>query len=193
MNKSGWFFIITFLVLISICLILGQLFINDCFWWECAPERSFRISDLEIPRSFFTESTIWNSIHPLSEGEGAVEDGIQTIYPKGENGIVIYEILKFPTRKIADDKYIFYKKHMTDDITKELWEPIKEKSHFSSAANQMFLGCGMWQEYRCGMIAQYQEYIVFITGTINEKMTYERLNSIFLFIDSKFSEKLTDN
>jgi hypothetical protein len=41
------------LIVFFICLISYQLVVNNCLWWNCAPDRDFTVYDLNLPDELF--------------------------------------------------------------------------------------------------------------------------------------------
>jgi hypothetical protein len=182
--------IIGILLCACFCFTIGQYVMKDCFWWECGPSRGFRIKELELPKDLFTNDALIQTMTRLSEGEGAREDGIQGISWNGGNGIAVYQVFRFPSMRITNQKFDFYKNQMTNRDTNEFWKPNENISFSSKTANRTYAACGKYSEYRCGMVAQYQDYVIFINSTIDEEMTYRRFQNILIYIDNTISEKL---
>src|SRR5687767_3525364 len=80
-------------------VLTGQYLLHRCLWWDCAPERNFRVSDLELPSSLFPDEVIVNHVYHLSDEFDTIDDGSQSIYwDTGNAGYVIY---RYPTIRRA--------------------------------------------------------------------------------------------
>ena len=192
-NKSVVIAIVIF-VLLSCCFLIlagGQYFVNDCLWWDCAPKRNFRVSDLELPSTLFPDVAIVNHIRPMSDEFTTIEDGLQSIYWDNGNGLAGYDIYRYATIKKAIRGFEFNYKQMVDDGTKKPWIRPSELTYSSSTANQLQIACGIWIGRRCGMLARYQEYVVFFDAVMDDKMTYSDFERIVIYIDEQMSAQLS--
>jgi len=192
-NKSAGILVGIFILLSCICLVLasGQYLLNGCLWRGCVPKRNFRISDLELPTTLFPNGAIVNHVYPMSDEFSTIEDGIQSIYWDNGNGLAGYDIYRYPTIKKAIQGFEFNYGQMVDDGTKNIWVRPNELTYSSSTANQLQIACGNWTGKRCGMLARYQEYVVFFNAVMDEKMTYRDFEKIVMYIDEQMSKRLS--
>jgi hypothetical protein len=176
------------LVCFVACAALYQVVIYGCLLWECAPQRPFKVSDLDLPAQLFPQEAIVNSLYPLSEGEGTTENGTKTVYWAG--GRAIYTVLRFPSARQASEEFQSNKKVYADLDSKESWQKPAALTFISPKADEFFVGCGHWEEYRCGMISRYSEYIVKFNAVIDAEMIHEGFEKILIFIDNQIATRL---
>ncbi|MCC6605139.1 MAG: hypothetical protein IT327_18170 [Anaerolineae bacterium] len=176
------------------CVLFAQLFFNGCIWWECAPARSFDVLDLELPSHLFPDKAIYNSIH-LDDDDNpkTLRSSGQTIYWDGRKGLAIYIVDRYATSKNALQNFertkVSFFSNWNNSI---LWYKPEELTYVSPLADNFFWGCGYItrSDYRCGMVAQYQEFLLFFNATISEKMSYADFQGIVTFIDENISDHL---
>lgn len=179
------------LVLVSVCCIsAGQYALNGCFWWECAPERDFRVIDWEIPISLFPEGAVTDHITiPADNTFGEIEGGYQSVYM--DYRIAYYDIYRFPRVKDAISRFEHDKKDMVNRETGEVWEVPDNLTFSSATTDDLYIACGYWSEiYRCKMTARYQEYVVFFNADINDQMTFAHFEKILFYLDKEISRRL---
>jgi hypothetical protein len=165
--------------------------IYGCLLWDCAPQRSFRVSELDLPDDLYPRGAIINSLYPLSEGEGTTENGSKTVYwNEGAGGRAIYIVLRYPSARQAAGIFPLEQKIFADKESKKPWQRPSALTFISPKADEFFLGCGYWSEYRCGMIARYAEYIVHFNAIIDSEMAHDDFQKIVVFIDKQISAKL---
>jgi hypothetical protein len=179
-----------FLICLVVCAVLFQVAVYGCLGWECAPQRPFKVLDLDVPAGLFPREAVVNSLYPLSEGEGTTENGAKPVYWNQGWGRAIYEVLRFPSARQASEMFPLQKKSFADSGAKEPWQRPSALTFVSPKADAFFVGCGNWSEYRCGMIARYAEYIVQFNATIDSEMTYKGFEKIVAFIDNQISTRL---
>jgi hypothetical protein len=176
------------------CVVISafsiQLILYDCLWWECAPERNFRIVDLEIPSSLFPDGAIVNHVYPLSDEHETIEDGTQPVYWNNGNGNAGYTIYRYPTVKKAIDEFEFNKHGMVNTGKGDVWELPAELTFSSTVANTVYIACGYSSVKRCAMVGRYQEYVVFFIAVMDDKMTYSKFENIVVYIDKQMSSRL---
>lgn len=180
------------LICLGVCATLFQAISHGCMWWECAPARPFKVLDLELPADLFPLGATVRALYPLSEGEGTLENGQKSVY-WGDygSGIANYEVLRFPSAKRATEVFSLDKQNIyVDRTTKGLWNTPSAVTFVSPKADEFFVGCGNWSEYRCGMIARYAEYVVQFNATMDSEMTYESFEKIVAFIDNQITTRL---
>ena len=178
---------------ISLCCIgisALRFILQGCFWWDCAPERSFQISELELPSNLLPKGAILNQIHPLSDDFGAVEDGTQSIYWDNGNGDAGYTIYRYPSIKKAE-KYFDLNTHLlVNSDTGEVWKTPADLTFSSTTADIVYVACGYWSDKNCAMVARYQEYVVFFSAMIDTPMTFVQFEKILFYIDKQISSRL---
>lgn len=183
---------VTLVGVLFLCLalfaLLSQAALKGCLWWECVPSRPFRVADLDLPSSLFPSDAAANSLAPLSDEEETIEDGIKSVY--WDEGIAVYTVLRYPTIRQAAKIFSIEKNFFVDDVSKELWTRPPELNLESAKANEFYMGCGNWQDYRCGMTARYEEYVVHFNAVIGPSMTYKDFEGIVVFIDRQISNRL---
>ncbi len=172
------------------CATLFQVVIHGCLLWDCAPQRSFRVLDLDLPADLFPQGAIVNSLYPLSEGEGTTENGGKSVYWGKDWGRAIYIIWRYPSVRQAAEIFPMEKKSFADSGSKRPWQRPSALTFVSPQADEFFLGCGYWSVYRCGMVARYAEYVVHFNAIIDSEMTYEKFEKIAAFIDNQISTRL---
>jgi hypothetical protein len=180
--------LVILLSIVACCTFLGQYILSGCFFWECAPKRNFHVLDWELPPNLFPAEAMIDRISPPSDGYGLIESGEQTIYI-GHNPAV-YTIERFPRVKNAIDQYARDKKHMRDPKTNMEWKPPNTLTFSSATADEFYIACGDFFQYRCEMVARYQEYIVFFGAMINDEMPYAQFENIVAYIDKQISSRL---
>ena len=176
------------------CIVSAQLSLNGCLWWDCAPNRSFDVLDLELPSSLFPSNAIYNQIYEDSDDNPeTLRSSGQTIYWDSGSGLAIYIVDIYATngnslRNFERTKKSFF----SDRNTKILWSKPEELTYVSPLADNFFMGCGkiIRNDYRCGVIAQYQEFVLFFNSTISEKLSYDDFQKIVIFMDEQISNYL---
>lgn len=181
---------ISLITCLALCGLLFQILVNGCWWWECVPQRAFKVLVLDIPRNFFPSDAIVNSLHALSEGEGTRENAAKTVYWNQGSGIAIYKVLRYPTIRQASKVFLDEAGFFADPITGVSWEKPSELTFTSVKASEIYIACGNRTEYRCGMVARYEEYVVHFNAVIDSEMTYQNFEDIVTFIDKQISEHL---
>lgn len=106
------------------------------------------------------------------------------------NGIAGYDIYRYPTIKKASMQYERILGHMVDDGTEDPWTRPNELTFSSSTADETFVGCGNWIGRRCGMLARYQEYVIFFNAVMDEKMSYSEFEKIVIYLNEQISSRL---
>jgi hypothetical protein len=191
MKKSLVISVFVFLLFcIGISAFAVQLIMHDCLWWECAPERNFRIVDLEIPSSLFPDGAIVNHVYPLSDEHQTIEDGVQGVFWRNGGANAGYTIYRYPTAKKAIDEFEFKKHGMVNTETGDVWKPPAELTFSSTVADTAYVACGYRSIKRCAMVGRYQEYVVFFIAVMDEEMTYSKFESILVYIDKQMSSRL---
>jgi hypothetical protein len=174
-------------------VVVSKFVTRGCLSWICTPEKSFRISDLELPSSLFPSGAIVGHIYPLSDDFGPLEDGFQSIYWDNGNGNAGYTIYRYFTVTSAAKNFNFNKHLFVNSDTREEWKSPVDIAFLSSTADVVYVGCGSWSEKsekNCAMVAQYQEYVVVFDATINAKMKFAQFEKILFYIDEQISSHL---
>jgi hypothetical protein len=182
--------LITFMIVLCVCCIsFSQYLSNGCFWWECAPERNFRVLSWEVPADMLPEGAIIDHISTLSEGHGEIENGAQDI--QTGSGIALYRIYRFSSAKGAIADFNRIKRGMTDPETGESWQTPPNVTFSSTTADDIYMACGYWvKRYRCDTVSRYKEYVLFFSADINEGMAFSDYERILFYLDEQISSRL---
>lgn len=175
------------------CIVSVQLFLNGCLWWECAPARSFRIVDWEIPSRLLPSQTQSSHIEYDRNGQGTKGSASQGLYLDGGKGTAIYIIDRYASIDEARRSYEKSRQSFfIDRVTGISWFKPQEITYVSPSADEFFVSCGtlMPNDFRCGMIARYQEYILFFNATIGGTMTYGDFQDIVVYLDEQITNHL---
>lgn len=183
------FFFCFALVAIVLCAFSTQTFLLGCVWWDCAPERNFHVRDWELPASFFPDGALVEHISASSEGTGEKERGSQTIlWPYGGAG---YSIERYASNRKAISNYEFQVKHMADYVTNIPWTEPTHLTFYSTTADDIHISCGKGlQDIKCGFAVRYQEYVIYFSSSIDERMTFEDFEKVLFYIDEQISSHL---
>lgn len=167
-----------------------QYLSKGCFWWDCAPERNFHISDWEIPLYLLPEGSSADHLTiPNDNNFGEIEGGFQDFY-LGDR-IAYYDIYRFPREKNATSRFEHDRNDMFDRDTGKIWETPNNIVFSSEKADDTYVACGYWSNiYRCKMTARYQEYVLFFSADINDQMTFEYFEKILYYLDEQISNRL---
>jgi hypothetical protein len=180
------------LILVSVaclCRIDARKLLLGCYWQQCAPDRDFHVRDWEIPDHFFPKYAKVSHMYIPSEGSGEIEWGSQAVFWDNGDGIAGYDIYRYPTNGKASTQYERILNRMVDRETKHPWD--SDIFDFtSSSADEIFIACGTWTEKRCGMLARYQEYVIFFNAIMDEKMTHSDFEEILIYLDEQISIRL---
>ena len=99
MNKKQTIKTLFLLSICILCVLVFQLVVGGCFWWECVPNRDFHVLDWKLPAYLFPEDANLSDIHIPSEAGGEIEIGSQDIHWNKGNGIAGYDINRYATIK----------------------------------------------------------------------------------------------
>ena len=175
-------------LLFGACILFaGQYLAHGCFWWECAPERMFHVRDWEIPMTFFPEGSYTDHISAPTDGSNELEGGFQSIYV--DQGIIVYDIYRFPRTKDAVAEFDHNKRNMVNRDTGEKWQVPSDLTFSSTTADDIYIACGYWR-YRCQMTARYQEFVTFLNADINDKMSFGDFEKVVFYLDEQLSSGL---
>ena len=162
---------------------------EGCFWWDCAPERSFHVLDWEVPANLFPEGAVINHISTLSEGHGEIEGGAEDI--RIGYSVAGYRIYRFSGTRRAISDFNRIKKRMADSETGESWQTPSNATFFSLTASDLHMACGYWSNrYRCETVARYQEYVLFYSSDIDDVLTFANYEKILFYLDEQISSRL---
>lgn len=185
------------LALLSFAICIGVVAFNfvtrGCLSWICASEKSFRISELELPSNLFPNGAIVGHVHPLSDEFGTLENGSQSIYWDNANGNAGYTIYRCFTVKSATKYFDLNKRLFVNSDTQEEWKSPVDLAFLSTTADVVYVGCGSWSEKgekNCTMVAQYKAYVVVFDATIDTQMTFAQFEKILFYIDEQISSRL---
>jgi hypothetical protein len=176
---------------LSSCVVAGQLLIKGCWWWECAPTRTFDALDLGLPSTLFPANAQY---YPIAYDRNAPSDtignGVQTIYWR--NGKGIYLVFQYPTTESAHKNHVWTRDYFFENGNTQIQWNEHVLTYKSSYADDFYSACGILvdKDYRCGVVAQYQEFSVFFNTTITEEMTYDDFERIMVFIDQQMVKYL---
>lgn len=180
-----------FILISACCITTYHLLGYGCWWWECAPKRTFTVYDLSMPRDILSEEFDPIILHPDRGIVGAVEEAI------GESeGLAIYIIDRFATVRKASEWYSL-------NIELKLFtSPLDNPSQVSRVLNfkseiadEYRVACGyIARDLRCIFDARYHEYYVFFNGFMGEeKFSQDGFLDAISYIDQKFGELLEGN
>lgn len=177
------------LIIVSLCIYMGQMFVHGCLWWECSPERNFHVRDWELPPRFFPDGAIVEHIGASSEGIGEIERGSQSM--RWPYGGARYSIKRFPSNQRAISNYEFQVKYMADHETNVPWIVPTDLTFVSDTADELHIACGNGlQRLTCGFTGLYQEYVIYFSSSIGEDMTFKEFEEILRYIDEEISSRL---
>ena len=182
-------FLAIMLLLVASCLFTGQYLLNGCFWWDCAPERSFHVLDWEVPGNLLPEGVAIKHISTLSEGHGEIESGAEDI--RVGFSLAGYRIYRFPSARRAISDFNRIKKRMVDSETGAAWQTPSNSTFSSPTVSDLHMACGYWSNrYRCETVARYQEYVLFYSSDIDDVLTFADYEKILFYLDKQISSRL---
>ena len=156
----------------------------NCSKYECAPERSFDLEDLNMAKELFPEDAEVNILHPMNGKEGAEEAVITANYWDGMGGLAIYQVYRYSTIEGAREKFNFTKQSFFFHKREKPLVPMPELIFISSNTDEFYIGCGnVHLTYRCGFVAQYQEHVLFFNAIIDKKMTIQDFGEVVEYLD----------
>jgi hypothetical protein len=188
--KTNRIKILVAVILIIIVFTLCHSMIKSCFWWECGKHHGFSITDLALDKNLLPPEVVVTNMQPLSHMEGTREDAFQSILLNNQNAIAIYYVLRYPSIRIANEKFETKKDEFREKESKSVWPPDDRIKFLSKGADKYFIGCGNRSEYECVFVAQYQDYLVVFISEINQTITHSIFNSIICNIDQVITEEL---
>ncbi len=186
---------------IALCVTLYvsvDIFLGGCLWWECAPDRSFDVLDLGLPLNLFPVNTVYSPIYLRDDDDPETyRSGDQTFrwgngYGGGIYIVDTYSSTRNASARFASGKKSFFKNWGDTEIH---WSKPEELTYVSPFADEFFIACGrMGKEFgstiRCGVIAQYQEFVVFFNADLVDGMSYQEFQNIVIYMDEQISSYL---
>lgn len=176
--------------LLAGCLALLLLPIIACnvYWW-LADHPPFPIAAVALPPDLFPDDKIFNHMHTPSEFAPAAEAGIQAIYWSGGNGLAVYNVDRFLTRRGVErlfqwhvDTYTSPDPNRADRLYPHLLtRAVTADSHFAGCGISEFVG------FRCVYVAIYDHYVAHLSVTIDDKIPVEQFDQIVYAVDDLFS------
>jgi hypothetical protein len=185
--------IVVVLLTVSIfitCILSSQLFLHQCLWWECAPDRNFSVLDLNLPENLFPPTAEIFELHPLRGDNVSIEAASITNYWDG--GTAIYIVRRFSTDERAQKHYNFDTQFK---FTESNDEYVELNEYDSDNASDATVQCGyVINDFRCIYVARYAEYTIFFSGSIGEnEMTKENFLDVIAYIDGKLESLLKES
>ena len=184
--------LITLLLITLLCTGAYQHLFNKCFWWECAPTRSFSIFELNLPSYLFATNADIESLHFIRNDLSA-DPAVASI--QWDDGIASYSILKFQTNSKASFEYEFQVKSNKFTRPANYNNAISELLEYkSTVAEESAVQCGyVLSDLRCVFIAQYEEFIISFNSTIEPiGMPGDNFIKILTYIDNKMENLLKE-
>lgn len=194
MSRNLRFIVFVTIILVS-CNACYQLAFRKCLWWNCAPERTFSLFELELPPELFPLEVVIDTLSPLSENSGALEAINATNYWNSRESLAIYNISKFGTEQQANRRFdLFLDKFFIDNSGFPLRQH-PEITFQSDIAYEYYVACGDIEvnyqiAYRCRLAAQYEEIVIWFNSDIDEVMTIQNYQEIIIFIDQRMESLL---
>lgn len=186
-TRNLFFGLVLFLAMLF-CVATYQKFLHDCFWWECAPERSFSLHDLNLPDYLFELNANTEKLR-YSKNDLAVDAAIAFI--QWDNGTASYSVRRFSSNANAISEYDFQTRSniftAPINITSEVLDILNYRS---PTANESNVQCGyVINDLRCLFIARYQEFTITFNSTIETNgMSNEDYLHILQFIDNNMDQ-----
>lgn len=189
LKKSG---IILFFIPMFLCLApFWILFVPNGMWLcppsFCARPSQFEVLDFTSPNYpfFDQESFISGKWSRPSTSDGAFERGTNGVRWNEFSSRASVSIWRFRFLSRAHSLFEFEVPRLpSGDIdilgTDELPNALRAAS-----------GCGATRhvQYQCGIVAQYDEYVLVLYSSVDEPFSIEELEKWILSIDSEFAEK----
>ena len=181
---------IVLLVSVILFVVSCQYFLKGCFWWNCAPERDFRVLDWELPSDLFPKDARLSSLAPSSEGAEEVERGSQVIFWNKSNGEALYSIKRYSTINDAIRNYEHLAKEENAKKNNFGLDFAQGQIYRSKTADNFLIVCVNQERESCNMIARYQEYTIRFYSDIDDNMTYSDYENVLDYIDEQISGRL---
>lgn len=181
--------VLTLLGVIIFSVFLCKYFVDGCFWWDCAPERDFRVLDWELPSDLFPKGARLSPLAPSSEGAGEVERGSQIIY-WNNYGRALYSIQRYPTIDDAIRQFEYHYKEGDEQKINLGWDLLYDLTYQSATVDDQLIVCIHEEEKSCDMISRYQEYVIRFYSIIDDDMTYSGFEKVLFYLDDQISIRL---
>jgi len=91
--------LVTISVILFVCVYANQVMVKGCLWWECAPARSFDVTDLGLTSDLFPDNAKYQPIE-ISYSDNSIpiiKSGVQIV--KWDHGNVRYSVSIYPIFK----------------------------------------------------------------------------------------------
>lgn len=142
----------------------------------------FSMDAVALPAELFPADFIYNQMTRISEGMPGVQSGGQGIYWSGGDGLAVYNVHRFLTKRGVDK---WFQRSVNSRVNDGF------DSHRLSripAADRYFTGCGNSEfgGFRCVYIATYDGYLVFLNVVIDDKMPIDQFEQIVFAVDERF-------
>lgn len=92
------------------------------------------------------------------------------------------------SQRYADQRRSFF----ADRQTETIWDTPSELTYTSRVANEFFVACGelFVGDSRCGLVARYQEFLVFFNASIDpDQMSVKDFEQIVKSVDRRMKVK----
>ncbi len=192
-----WLVFLSVTLVISVigCFLMGVVIYHllgyGCYWWECAPKRSFTVFDVALPARLLPAGSEELTLYPDRGTVGATEEahGVST-------GIAICGVMRFATIEKASR---YYEARTANNL---FTAPLDDRSPFSQVleyrskiADQYSTDCGyVIASPRCIFSARYQEYYVYFSGLMGDgKMTPTAFVMVPEYLDTRMQELLSQH
>ncbi len=186
-------FAIGFAVIVAAVAITGiQLYKHHCFWWECAPQRSFTVYDLSLPGRLFPADARISGLD-IDRGGHIFGEVEMERYYAWHGGMATYTVQRFASENLATalyepKVYIAWAMDPLEDA-----RPVAEVLNYHSrVAAESVTQCGTVEEdLECAYKARYAEFEVEFQSVIAEnKMSPGDFLAVVEYVDSRFDELL---
>ncbi len=167
-----------------------QLLFRECWLWTCAPSRSFKANDLELPVTFYPDNAV------VSQAPSPSDDpGIESMILSSnwiESGVSYKSVLRV-------NQFGTEKKAVAFFNTQEHWQGFGEYSEHPSMtfrspiADDYSIKCGhsvFGSNYQCELIARYHEFVVYLNADISREMSVNTFEQIAILLDEQMHQLL---
>jgi hypothetical protein len=187
--------IIVAIALAAGCAILFQVYAKKCLWWDCAPPRSFELSELNIPADYFPENADIGQLHQLSEYYGAIMAEVAESFWKTGDGRANLLAFQYANFRGASREYDFFLKRFFVENTPAPLKAHPSVTFESEIAEEYFVACGEVEyfgrtSFQCDLVAQYQEFFISFGSDIDSEMSFQEFEKIVIFLDQRMKEVL---
>ena len=168
----------------------GCYLLKGCYILQTPPARDCPIERLVLDERVFPgEATAEPILSPLPRA--AWESAGRDIFLKA-GGKLSHNVYRYRTAERAAREFE-KRKRLTflETPTRGPWETPAEVAYRSPIANRYYLACGQDRHtYTCFMLAQYEEYYVWLNAHIEGGMTFEALEQALRAIDERIARCL---